>query len=117
MYLQQGGMLPVYAGTRYQRGGGILSSIASFMLPTAKKLLTETVKAAPGVVDSILNNKQSAGSAILSGLKAAGSNTAKDAFHRVMGSQRSRVAKRRAPANAPAKTKKRRKTGPKDIFT
>ena len=46
------------------------------MLPTAKKMLTETVKAAPKVIDSIVNKKQSAKSAMLHGLKTAGTNTA-----------------------------------------
>ena len=60
MNTHHGGLLPVYSGRRYQRGGGILSSIARFVLPTAKKMLTETVKAAPKVIDSIVNKKQSA---------------------------------------------------------
>ena len=55
MNTHHGGLLPVYSGRRHQRGGGILSSIARFVLPTAKKMLTETVKAAPKVIDSIVN--------------------------------------------------------------
>ena len=43
MNMHHGGLLLVYLGRQYQRGGGILSSIACFGLPTAKKMLTETV--------------------------------------------------------------------------
>lgn len=118
MYSQYGGVLPVYIGSRNQRGGGILSSIARFLMPAAKKMLTETVKAAPGVVDNILNKKQSARSAILGGLKRAGKSTAKDTLKRiglpseVAGSQ---GRKRRRPG--PARTSKRRQGAKKDIFS
>ena len=112
MYHQTGGRLPVYAGSRIQRGGGILGSIARFLIPTAKKMLTETVRAAPAVVDSIINKKASVGSAILSGLKTAGKNTAQDTFRRV-------ATKRRANNIIKPTKKKRRKvqTGSGDIFT
>lgn len=117
--MQYGGTLPVYSGTRYQRGGGILSSIARFVLPTAKKMLTETAKAAPGVINSVLSDGQPVGSAILSGLKTAGMNTANDAFQRVTGRRSTkrpaRVSKRRAPTKQPPR--KRRKQAAKDIFT
>ena len=54
------------------------------MLPTAKKLLAETVKAAPKVIDSIINEKQLAKSAVLiHGLKTAGANTTRDTFNRI----------------------------------
>ena len=77
------GVLPIYSGRQYQRGGGILSSIACFVLPRAKKMLTETVKATPKVIDSIVNKEQSAKSAVLCGLKTAGTNTARDTFNRI----------------------------------
>jgi hypothetical protein len=110
MYSQYGGALPVYMGSRYQRGGGILSSIARFLMPAAKTMLTETVKAAPGVVDSILNKRQGAGAAILGGLKKAGKNTAKASLNRLgVGG-----TKRRRPASRPSK---RRKVARKDIFS
>lgn len=116
MYSQYGGALPVYVGSRYQRGGGILSSIARFLMPAAKKMLTETVKAAPGVVDNILNKRQGAGSAILSGLKKAGVNTAKDSLNKLgFSSSGKNVKKRRRPR--PATSSKRRKVGRKDIFS
>ena len=83
MKMHHGGILPVYLGRRYQRGGGIINSIAHFVLPTAKKMLTETVKAAPKVIDSIVKEKQLAKSAVLRGLKTAGTNTARDTFNRV----------------------------------
>jgi hypothetical protein len=115
MYSQYGGALPVYLGSRYQRGGGILSSIARFLMPTAKKMLTETVKAAPGVVDNILNNKQGAGAAILGGLKKAGKNTANATFNRLgySASTKRKAVKRKRPPKA----SKRRKIAKKDIFT
>ena len=56
-------MLPIYGGTRYQRGGGILSSIARFVLPTTKKFLS--VRVAPTVVESILSKRQLPGQALL----------------------------------------------------
>lgn len=119
MPVQYGAALPVYGGTRYQRGGGFLSSIANFILPTAKKMLTETAKVAPGVIDSIINKKQSVGSALLGGLKTAGSNTAKDTFRRVTGKKNSGNGgiRKRPAQRSVVKTKQRRKAGPKDIFT
>ena len=53
------------------------------MLPTAKKMLTGTVKAAPKGIDSIVNEKQLAKSAMLHGLKTAGTDTARDTFNRM----------------------------------
>ena len=58
------------------------------MLPTAKKMLTETAKAAPKVIDSIVNEKQLEKSAVLRGLKTAGANTVQVTFNR-MGIRRS----------------------------
>jgi hypothetical protein len=115
MSIQYGGVLPVYVG-RNQRGGGILSSIARFILPTAKKMLTETVKAAPGVVDAIVNRKQSAGKAILGGLKEAGRSTAKDTLNR-MGISNSHPAPKRRPVRRKAAVVKRRKVKHNDIFS
>lgn len=117
MYPQYGGVLPVYVGSRYQRGGGILSSVARFLMPAAKKMLTETVKAAPGVVDNILNKRQGAGSAILSGLKQAGKNTALDSLNR-LGLSKSAGPKRAKRAGPqPTRSAKRRKVAQKDIFS
>ena len=73
----------MYMGQKYQRGGGILSSIARFVMPTAKKLLSETVKAALRMIDSIMNDKQSVKAAVLGGLKTAGKNTARDTLKRI----------------------------------
>ena len=56
--------LPVYSGRRYQRGGGILSSIARLAMPVAKKLAIETAKATPGVLNSIIHKKSTPGAAI-----------------------------------------------------
>jgi hypothetical protein len=116
MYTQSGGILPVYIG-RNQRGGGILSSIARFFLPTAKKLLKETVKAAPGVASAIMNNKQPVGKAILDGLKTAGGNTARAAFGGIGAAPRPRIQKRKAAPKRRQPTKKRRVAQQKDIFT
>ena len=112
MYSQYGGLLPVYAGTHIQQGGSILGSIVHFFKPTAKKLLTETVKAAPGVVDSIVNKNASVGSAILGGLKMAGKNTAQDTLRHIGMNTRKRPAQnRRCPA------KRQRGGGDDDIFS
>jgi hypothetical protein len=120
MSTRYGGTLPVYSGRRYQRGGGILSSIARFVLPTAKKLLTETVSAAPRVINSIVNEKQSAKSAVLRGLKTAGMNTVRDTFNRMgVRPQNSPNRKRRHSKQIPIKKKrsgKRRKLN-NDIFS
>lgn len=115
MYTQNGGVLPVFIGSRHQRGGGILSSVARFLMPVAKKMLTETVKAAPSVVDNILNKRQNAGAAILGGLKNAGKNTALDTLNRAGFS--SRKNKRVAVKRLPNKKMKRRKNVKKDIFS
>jgi len=112
MNTQYGGVLTVYIGARHQRGGGILSSIARFLMPAATRMLRETVRAAPGVVDNILNKKQSARSAILQGLKTAGKNTVHDTLHRL-----SKNKKRRTSGMKHTRASKRRKTAKKDIFS
>ena len=119
MYSQYGGILPVYVGSRYQRGGGILSSIARFVMPTAKKLLKETVKAAPSVVDSIINRQQSPGAAILRGLKTAGKNTAVDTYNRVMSRDVSRQMNRskKRKQNLKNITRRTKRQRPDDIFS
>ena len=99
MNMHSRGILPVYSDRRYRRGGGILSSIACIVLPTAKKMLLETVKAAPKVIDSIVNEKQSQKSAFLRGIKTASANTVPNTFNR-MGVRRSQSyagRKRRHP--------------------
>ena len=119
MNTHHGGLLPVYSGRRYQQGGGILSSIARFVLPTAKKMLTETVKAAPKVIDSIVNKKQSAKSAVLRGLKTAGTNTARDTFNRIgVGRSQSYAGrKRRHSKQMRGKQSRKRHKQNKDIFS
>lgn len=107
-----GGALPVYIGSRQQRGGGILSSIARFLVPAAKKMITETVKVAPGVVDNILNKRQGAGAAILGGLKKAGKNTAADSLNKL--GFTSGPKKRRRPLPS---SKRRKKVARKDVFS
>ena len=115
MNMLHGGILPVYAGRRYQRGGGILSSIARFVLPTAKKMLTETVKAAPHVVDAIVNEKQSVGKSVLRGLKTAGANTARDTFSRMGNRPRQSTARKRSRTQK--KSLSGRKRHKSDIFS
>ena len=119
MNTHHGGLLPVYSGRQYQRGGGILSSIARFVLPTAKKMLTEAVKAAPKVIDSIVNEKQSAKSAVLRGLKTAGANTARDTFNRIgVGRSQSYAGrKRKHSKHATGKHSRKRRKQKKDIFS
>ena len=110
-----GGILPVYAGKRYQRGGGILSSIARFVLPTAKKMLTETVKVAPRVVDAVVNEEQSVGKSMLQGLKTARANTAHDTINRMGIKPRQSAARKRSrPHRKSLSSRKRHKP---DIFS
>ena len=107
-------MLPVYVGQRYQRGGGILSSIARFVMPTAKKLLHETVKATPRMIDSIVNDKQSVKTAVLGGLKTAGRKTARDTLNRI-GVKRSRS--KHVPMQQKTKRVAKRRKRNHDIFS
>ena len=119
MYVQHGGMLPVYAGTRYQRGGGILTSLANFVMPAAKRLLTETAKATPGVINAIASGKQGAGAAVLSGLKRAGINTLQQTFgskaHSVSTRKRQAPIRRRKQAKSQIKRRKTTQQS-RDIF-
>jgi hypothetical protein len=119
MYAQYGGTLPVYAGTRYQRGGGILSSLASFVMPAAKKLLAETYKAAPVVINAIASGKQGTKDALLSGFKRAGTNTLQQTFggkaRRVTNRTRQTPPRRRKQAQPRVNRRKKAQRGG-DIF-
>lgn len=117
-FMQYGyGNLPVYSGTRYQRGGGLLDSLAHIAKPLAKKLLFTAVKKVPTVLGSIISRKQTPKAAVLQGLKSAGMETLKAA---VAAQRPSR--KRKAPPKrktAPAKKRKtsaKKRSGKKDIF-
>jgi hypothetical protein len=108
MYSQYGGSLPVYGGTRYQRGGGILSSIARFAMPILKNMAMETAKAAPNVIKAIISKKSSPGKAILQGLKSASARTAS----KTLGQP---AKKRKTITKKPTIPRKRRRAQ-KDIF-
>jgi hypothetical protein len=86
---QFGGRLPVYAGTRYQRGGGILSSIARFAFPMVKRLFGRAAATVPGVVGSIMSKQATPKQALMKGLKTIGMNTAVDEFQNLMPKKRS----------------------------
>ena len=118
MNMHHGGLLPIYLGRWYQQGGGILSSIAHFVLPTAKKMLTETVKAAPKLIESIVNKKQSAKSAVLRGLKTAGTNTAWDTFNRIgVGRSQSYAGRKWKHSKQVTGKHSRKRHKQKDIFS
>jgi len=122
MSLQFGG-LPVYYGRRVQRGGGILGSIARFFVPAAKKILLpaaktmlrETMKQAPRVVGSLINNPSTAGKTVLNSLKKAGINTARSTVNQMGFVQKPRTTKRKATSVPKRRRKKQRGAG--DIFT
>ena len=97
------GSMPVYVGTRYQRGGGILDSLTHMAKPIATKLLAETVKTAPSVLGDIVLKRRTPTSALLHGLKRVGINTLKSALPGAVGSKR----KRRRRAAAPVKKVRR----------
>ena len=84
-------------------------------------MLTETVKAAPKVIDSIVNKKQSAKSAVLRGLKTAGTapKTARDTFNRIgVGRSQSYAGrKRRHSKQVRGKQSRKRRKQNKDIFS
>lgn len=111
-----GGHLPVYAGTRYQRGGGILSSVGRFLLPAARTLLTETLKAAPRVVDNIVNKRKTVKSAIFDGLKTAGANTVKTAFN-IRRKRQASASPRSTVLNKQRKRRRVQRGGGSDIFS
>ena len=104
--------LPVYSGRRYQRGGGILSTMGRFALPVLKKLGVEAAKAVPGIVGSIVSKKASPKDALLQGLKTVGKNTARHALNQV--GIKSGVRKRKAPPKTRRPAKKKQRS---DIFT
>ena len=117
------GSMPVYVGTRYQRGGGILDSLTHMAKPIATKLLAETVKTAPSVLGDIVLKRRTPTSALLHGLKRVGINTLKSALPgAVAGFKRKRRQRqRRTAAVSSVKKKVRRvvkKRKPnKDIFS
>ena len=117
--LQHGaGSMPVYAGTRYQRGGGILDSIAHFAQPIAKRALLETAKTAPSVLADIVLRKQSPATAVVKGLKNVGLTALKAAMHVLnIKGKRKVVGRKRRATTATAAGQRKKKRAKKDIFS
>jgi hypothetical protein len=95
-------------------------------MPIARSLLTETLKAAPGVAADIFLRRKSPGTAVLQGLKKAGMNTLRKAtpFGAIFvgrGKKRKSVSKaaskRIGPPKKRRKVAKRRNGAQSDIFS
>ena len=107
--MNQVGYLPVYAGRRYQRGGGILSSIGRVLFPIAKQgaaaLAKGVVKNAPHMINQVLNKQLTPKQALLKTAKTVG----KDVGGRLLAKKR---PAHRATAGRVSEKKRKR-----DIFS
>ena len=120
-YVQRGGGLPVYSGSRRQRGGSILGALKSFIMPifqTVKRTALKqgkqaAVKMAKDVaVDAITG--RNIGNSIktrgINSIKQLGKNTLHAAADAIGGTSTSVTRrKRKAPATLPGKRRKKRK--------
>ena len=111
--MNQVGYLPVYAGRRYQRGGGILSSIGRVLFPIAKQgaaaLAKGVVKNAPHMINQVLNKQLTPKQALLKTAKTVGKDVVKDVGGRLLAKKR---PAHRATAGRVSKKKRKR-----DIFS
>lgn len=130
------GNLPVYSGSRYQAGGGLLSSLKNVIIPIAKKFgksaLSTAVEQLPQLASSVLSGNNASEALKAAGrqvVSSVGSKAAKQ-FAEVFNEGHeptilnTAAGARKRPAAPAAKTraiatKKRRRATPqkKDIFS
>ena len=116
--MNQVGYLPVYAGRRYQRGGGILSSIGRMLLPIAKRGVTALakgfVKNAPEMIDQVVNQNLTPKQALIRTAKNVGREVVRDVGGQFIGTKKptKRTLASRPPVKRVPKKKRRR-----DIFS
>ena len=115
--MNQVGFLPVYTGRRYQRGGGILSSIGRVLLPIAKRgfatFAKSVARSAPSMIDNVMSNRVAPKQALTHTLAKAGRNVAHNVGSEILDNI---GAKRKRKRPAPQKPRKR-KPRPRDIFS
>ena len=117
-YNQNGGGLPVYSGSRRQRGGSVLGAIKAFIMPflsgvknrVIQQAKAEGTKFAKGVAKDAVQGKniiQSAKTRAIHGVKQLGKNVAHDTTRALTGT----TSRKRKPAGQkrkPTIAKKRR---------
>ena len=112
----QGGVMPVFAGSRRQRGGSVLGALKSFVMPILGRLGKRGAKAAmkmaKNVVDDVMTGKK-----VTTSLKQHGINAAKRFGKEVIsdvvgqfGNQKSAPARRAAPSRKRAASTKARQS-------
>lgn len=109
----RGGALPIYSGSRRQRGGNVLGAIKSFFMPilgrVAKRGVGSAVNLAKNVALDAFTGKNLAQSLKTRGLNEAkqfGINIAKDAFSEVAGRRRTFSRKRARSHKAKQRSKR-----------
>ena len=106
-YVQAGGAaMPVFAGSRRQRGGSVLGALKSFFMPLFSRLSKRSAKAAMNVAQNVVGDVMT-GKNVAAALKQHGLKAAKrfgnEALSSVMG-QMTAGKTRKAPARkAPAR--------------
>ena len=120
-YVQRGGGLPVYSGSRRQRGGSILGALKSFIMPIFQTVKRSVVKQGKQAALNMAKNValdaisgRNIGNSIktrgINSIKQLGKNTlhaTADAIGNTSASVTPR--KRKAPATLPSKRRKKRK--------
>ena len=106
----RGGGMPVFAGSRRQRGGGVLGSLKSFFMPILSRLGIRGAKAAMNVAQNVVGDLVS-GKNITASLKQHGLQAAKRFGNDVLsnaGVKRKTAPKRKsAPKRKAAPSRKR----------
>ena len=103
----RGGAMPIYSGSRRQRGGGILGALKNTLLPI---LFKSGAKNAFGLAKEVVGDVVRGGN-VKESLKRRGINRAinfgKEVFDSTLGPNNSsgKVRKRKPPAKAPVKAK------------
>ena len=105
-----GGVMPVFAGSRRQRGGSVLGALKSFFMPLFSRLSQRGVKAAMNVAQHVVGDAMT-GRNVAASLKQHGLKAAKRLGNEALSSVMSQVGKvRKAPARkAPARKPPSRK--------
>ena len=114
----RGGALPIFSGSRRQRGGNVLGAIKSFFMPILGNIAKRGVKSAIGLAKDVAvdafsgkNIKQSLKTRGISRAKRLGLDVVKDAVGQISNRRKAPApSRKRAPANKAKQRAKRAKS-------
>ena len=106
-YVARGGALPIYSGSRRQRGGNVLGAIKSFFMPILAKIAKRGVRSAASMAKNVAfdaflgkNIKQSVKNRGINEAKQLGMDAVNEMFRQIS-RPRKRAPRKRAATNKP----------------